>query len=69
MIDKDLPLPRSPISIDPHPDYYVAQLDMLKAGYRKLPDKESIRVKAVQMLYGDVSITDFVEWLYEDTKR
>ena len=32
-VEGELPLPRSPISIDPHPDYYVAQQDMLAAGY------------------------------------
>ena len=34
--------------------------------YRKLPDKESMRVKLIQMTYGSVSVPDFVEWIYEE---
>ena len=35
-------------------------------GYRKLPDKESIRVKLIQLIYGDITTDDFVEWIYEE---
>ncbi len=41
---KELPLPRSPISIDPHPDYYVAQQDMLGENYKPvIPLAEALK--------------------------
>ena len=42
--------------------------ELHKLGYHKLPDKESIRIKIIQMFWGDVSIPDFIEWLYGGDK-
>ena len=44
----------------------LERLELL--GYHKLPDKESIRIKIIQMFWGDVSIPDFIEWLYGGDK-
>ena len=84
MKDKDRGLPKNPIKITNlsgltaeeanirqlESDCFaeVIQDQMLMAGYRKLPDKESIRVKLVQMTYGHGTVDDVVEWIYGEDK-